>query len=301
LRIIHVFDTAGVACILAKHQSLAGHDARVLWSNDVVDKYGIYDFYKDYMKLYSNSDFTDRLIKECIDADIIHVHANIYALMKLRKALGSEKKIILHYHGTDIRGLKREKVPFLHRSFESDAKILSKFVYRKVFRKLILSKAHKLADRIFMSQIDLLRLVPNSVYIPISVDTSHFNSGSQDLQSRKKAAVTIKTEVTDMQLVLDYYKKNDMTKALEVYDRTRQPIMYRDMPLFLKRYETYVDIRFVNRKILGDLSSTALQSLACGLNVISYDLSTLDSLPVQHKAPQVASKVLGLYEELLKR
>jgi len=278
---------------------VAGHDAKVIWGDHVVDKYGIYNFYKDYMKLYPNSDFTNKLINECIDADIIHVHANIYALIKLRKALGSNKKIILHYHGTDIRGLKKEKIPFTHRSLASDAKILSKFIYRKVFRKIILSRAHKLADLILMSQIDLSKLVPNSVYIPIAVDTSHFNSSNQDLQNKRKVAVTIKTEVTDMQLVLDHYKKNNMNKNLEVYDRTKQPIMYKDMPSFLKRYETYVDIRFVNGKILGDLSSTALQSLACGLNVVSYDLSNLESLPVEHEAPNVASKVLRIYEQLL--
>jgi hypothetical protein len=301
LRIIHVFDTAGVACILSKYQTLAGHDAKVLWNDDVIDKYGIYDFYKDYMKLYSKVDFTGKLIKKCKEADIIHVHANIYALIKLRRALGSEKKIILHYHGTDIRGLKKEKIPFSHESLAFDAKVLSKFIYRKVFRKLIHSNAHKLADLICISQIDLSRLVPNAVYVPIAVDTSHFSMRKEEVHDLRKVAVTIKTEVTDMQLVLDHYGKNNIGKPLEVYDRTIKPIMYKDMPSFLKRYETYVDIRFVNGKILGDLSSTALQSLACGLNVISYDLSYLESLPQEHEASNVVSRVLHIYEKLLQK
>jgi hypothetical protein len=301
MRIVHVFDTAGVGCILSKYQTLAGHEASVIWKDDVIDKYGIYNFYKKFMKLYPNDDFTGKLINECKDADIVHVHSNIYALIKLRKSLGPEKKIILHYHGTDIRGLKKQKIPLSEGSFLTEAKVISKFLYRKIFHRLIHSNAQKFADLICISQIDLSKLVPSAVYIPIAVDTSHFSMRKEEVHELRKVAVTIKTEVTDMQLVLDHYGKNNIGKPLEVYDRTIKPIMYKDMPSFLKRYETYVDIRFVNGKILGDLSSTALQSLACGLKVISYDLRYLESLPQEYEASNVVSRVLHFYEKLLQK
>ena len=49
MRILHILDAAGVACIYAKYQRKQGHDAKVIWNRDVLDKYGIYDFYRDYL------------------------------------------------------------------------------------------------------------------------------------------------------------------------------------------------------------------------------------------------------------
>ena len=279
---------------------MAGHDSKVLWNDKITDTYGIYDFYKNFMTLYPQVDFAKKLIDECKSADIIHVHANIYALIKLRKILGQEKKIILHYHGTDIRGLRKWKIPFSNGSFSSRARISSKYIYRKILHRWIHSKAQKLANLVCISQIDLLSLVPNAVYIPIAVDTSHFNTIVEEI-SRFKTAVTIKTELTDMGLVLDYCKKNNIQMSIKVHDRTTNPIKYKDMPRFLRDYETYVDVRFVNGKILGDLSSTALQSLACGLKVLSYDLTYIKSLPKQHDGSVIASKVMSMYERLIKR
>lgn len=298
MRVIHVCDTAGVACILTKYQCLAGHDAKVMCSRNLTDRYGIYDFYKDFIELYSNEDFMGVLVKECMQADIVHVHSNIALLRKLRLSLGIEKKIILHYHGSDIRGIKKWDLRLPHRSLASDAIILSRSIYRKIFHKFIHRKAQKVANLVFLSQIDQLELVPNAIYVPIAVDTQLFTVGRQQWQRPAKGAITFKTEVTDMQLVLDHCIKNNI-QIPEIYDRTQRPIMYKEMPQFLRHYETYVDIRYVNGKILRDLSSTALQALSCGLKVLDYNLVCLDSLPMEHEARNAASKVLDVYERLL--
>src|SRR6185436_3124143 len=108
MRILHILDAAGVACIYSKYQRKQGHDAKVIWNRDVLDKYGIYDFYRDY---------------------VIHVHGYIDILFELRKKFHRQKKIILHYHGTDIRGLKKQELP--HRSLLSDTMIKLKMFYRK--------------------------------------------------------------------------------------------------------------------------------------------------------------------------
>ncbi len=212
----------------------------------------------------SHAEFTERCIREGETADVIHVHGFIDILFKLHKKFHKSKKIILHYHGTDIRGLNRQELP--HRSRLSDTVIRLKRLYRK---KIGHSKAQKLADAVCVSTPDLLPLVRNGIHIPIPIDTDHFkpdNNSSVEL----KEAFTINSEVTNIQWALDYCKKNGINLNIEVFDRTKNAIMYKDIPDFIRGYKTYVDIRYVNDTVLENLSSTALQSLASGLKVLDY-------------------------------
>ena len=62
LSILHVFDQAGVAFILAKFQQLKGHESKVL-TTKTSDKYGIKDFYRDQM-LYAKSE--DEFLEDCL-------------------------------------------------------------------------------------------------------------------------------------------------------------------------------------------------------------------------------------------
>ena len=57
-----------------------------------------------------------------------------------------------------------------------------------------------------------------------------------------------------MQMALNHCKKHNIDLDIEVYDRTKYPVMYEDMPRFLKKYKLYVDIRFVEGKILNHLA-----------------------------------------------
>jgi hypothetical protein len=292
LRIIHVCDTAGIGSILSKYQTLAGHEAKVICSQELSDKYGIYDFYRKFIELCPTDLFVQRLVDECRAAEVVHVHSNIVLLRMLRTSLGPKKKIILHYHGTDIRGFK---IQLPHRSIGSDGLILSKLLYRKMLHGYWHRKAQQQASLIFSSQKDLIKLVGSAIHIPIAIDVDHFRHLPRERQKPQKNALTFKTEATDMGLVLDHLKRNNIQVPLEVYDRTTRPIMYKDMPLFLGGFETYVDIRYVNGKLLGDFSSTALQALACGLRVLDYNSKFQDALPREHEAQNVAAKVLDLY------
>ncbi|MGZ8887355.1 MAG: hypothetical protein ACXW1A_03745, partial [Nitrososphaeraceae archaeon] len=104
MKILHIHDQAGVACILAKYQRMNDIKSKVLSSNKI-DKYGILKFYKDYVDLVDRSNFVEYCLSEAKNADIIHIHSVEQLVIKIRKAFGNSKKIILHYHGTDIRGL----------------------------------------------------------------------------------------------------------------------------------------------------------------------------------------------------
>jgi hypothetical protein len=292
MRILHILDAAGVACIYSKYQKMQGHVTSVIWNKDVADKYGIYDFYKDYLIKVTYGKFTETCLKEGETADVIHVHGYIDILFKLRKKFGRQKKIILHYHGTDIRGLKNQKLP--HRSLLSDTAIKIKMFYRK---RIGHTRAQKLADAVCVSTPDLLPLVSNGIHIPIPIDTKHFSPKSNPTGELKEA-FTINSEVTNIQRALDLCKKNQINLDVEVIDRTKNPIMYTDIPDFIRGYKTYVDIRYVNDIVLENLSSTALQSLACGLSVVDYKLEFRRGLPKEHDAVNVASQLSKIYSEL---
>jgi hypothetical protein len=292
MRILHILDAAGVACIYSKYQQMQGHVTSVIWNKDVADKYGIYDFYKDYLIKVTYGKFTETCLNEGKTADVIHVHGYIDILFKLRKKFGRQKKIILHYHGTDIRGLKNQKLP--HRSLLSDTAIKLKMFYRK---KIGHARAQKQADVVCVSTPDLLPLVSNGIHIPIPIDTKHFSPKINPTGELKKA-FTINSEVTNIQRALDLCKKNQINFDVEVIDRTKNPIMYSDIPDFIRGYKTYVDIRYVNDIVLENLSSTALQSLACGLSVVDYKLEFRRGLPKEHDAVNVASQLSKIYSKL---
>jgi hypothetical protein len=299
MHILHVWDQAGVAYTIAKYQQqLQGHEAKVIMIANY-NKYGISEFYKQYILNTALEEFTEKCIEEAKSADIIHIHSRIDILIKLRQKFGNSKKIILHYHGTDIRGLKKQKLP--HRSQLSDLAIRSIMMYRRIrdkvlFRKQMHIKAQRMADTVIVSTPDLLHIVAKSIHLPNPVDTDHFKPDSIS-KNEQKEALTIDTEVTDIQWALDYCKRHNISLNIEVYNRIKNPIIYKDMPEFLRRYNTYVDIRYVNKTILQNLSKTALEALACGLKVLDYQLKYRQGLPREHDPINVISRLSNIYSQ----
>ena len=218
--------------------------------------------------------------------------------------------MVLHYHGTDIRGLKKQKLP--HRSRLSDIAISLILEYRKVRNALLLKKrihykAQNLADAVIVSTSDLLKYTSTknaamNLYLPNPIDLDVFKPGailrSTSNDALKRSAVTMDNEVTDIPWALEYLKKNHINLDITVHDRIRHPLMYRDLPNFLKQYKTYVDIRYVNKKIIPALSKTALESLACGLDVLDYQLKFRKGLPEEHYPLSVISSLSKVYDEL---
>jgi hypothetical protein len=297
MRILHVWDQAGVACILAKYQRRQGYSSSVLRVKGQ-DRYGINKFYSDLIIFSSEQDFIQRSLREADSAQLIHVHSRIDVIAPLRERYGKSKKIILHYHGTDIRGFTP---PTVHQKHSRLSNILpsSKFLMKKLIRRksgsTIRNRSAQLAaDRILVSTPDLLKLIKWANYLPNPVDIEHFRPDDNRLNKGKRA-LTIRSEVTDIEWALDYCKRNNVDLDIETYDRTQNPVMYQDMPSFLKRYNTYVDIRLVNGKILENLSKSALESLACGLEVLNYRLHYLRGLPSEHDPSAVLSKLSKIY------
>lgn len=311
MRILHIEDAAAVACILAKYQTLTqGYKSKVV-KHDRYDKFGFYKFYNDYVNITTSEElFFNALLEEAKKADIIHIHSKVELVPYLRNKYGKSKKIVLHYHGTDIRGLKKQKLP--HRSRISDAAIRSIYLYRRIrdtvlLKKRIHSKVQSLSDLTIVSTPDLLQYVSSKggvkkIYLPNPIDSDLFNPGIipsvNSSGSPKAEAITMDTEVTNMSWVRNYLKTNNINLDIDVYDRIKHPLMYPELPGFLKRYKIYVDIRHVDEKILHNLSKTGLEALACGLDVLDFDLKFRHGLPIEHYPITAISKLSEEYAEL---
>jgi hypothetical protein len=72
----------------------------------------------------------------------------------------------------------------------------------------------------------------------------------------------MKTDNLDIGLLKNYLKSNNLEFNLQIHDRTANPIFYNDIPYFLTKFDTYVDIRFINNRLIESLSKTALECLA---------------------------------------
>jgi hypothetical protein len=311
LNVLHIHDQAGVACILAKYQRMNDIKSKVLSSN-TIDKYGILKFYKDYVDIIDRAKFVEYCLAEAKSADIIHIHSVEQIVIKIRKVFGNSKRIILHYHGTDIRGLKNKNIP--HSSTIQNTKIRTKSYAAKVKNRLRLlqmgyyrslrTESQKLANEILVSTPDLLLLLPYAKYLPNPVDVDHFSKDDtihnkvNNNNNNNNNALTIKTTSGDIQKTLLYCKENNINLKIDVLDRTTTPILYEEIPNFLKKYNIYIDIRIVNDKILENFSKTALESLSCGLKVLNYKLEYIDRLPSIHNPVNVTKELENIYNKI---
>ena len=277
-------------------------------SYNTTDKYGILKFYKDYVDLVDRSTFAESCLSEAKNADVIHIHSAEQLVIKIRKAYGNSKKIVLHYHGTDIRGLKKKDNP--NRSTIQNTTTRTKSFAAKVKNRLRLMQmgyyrslrieSQKLANEILVSTPDLLLLLPHAKYLPNPVDVDHFSKDHDTPHNKvnKDNALTIKTEIGNSEKVLEYCKKNNIDLKIDVFDRTKSPLLYEEIPNFLKKYNIYVDIRIVNDQLLENFSKTALESLACGLKVLNYKLEYLDKLPEVHNPEKVTNELEKIYNNI---
>lgn len=284
--------------------------SKVLSSN-TIDKYGILKFYKDYVDIIDRANFVEYCLAEAKSADIIHIHSVEQIVIKIRKVFGNSKRIILHYHGTDIRGLKNKNIP--HSSTIQNTKIRTKSYAAKVKNRLRLlqmgyyrslrTESQKLANEILVSTPDLLLLLPYAKYLPNPVDVDHFSKDDTihnkvNNNNNNNNALTIKTTSGDIQKTLLYCKENNINLKIDVLDRTTTPILYEEIPNFLKKYNIYIDIRIVNDKILENFSKTALESLSCGLKVLNYKLEYIDRLPSIHNPVNVTKELENIYNKI---
>ncbi len=261
MRVLHIWNTAGVASIIAKYQ------AKIFkWKTWVImrKKYDLYG-YTTYGELIDSSSYSF-VLKSILRArkyDVIHIH-DIDIIVPLLKLLYPNKLIILHYHGDSIRNLWKEK--------------------QKYWSK---------ADAVIVATPDLLDNAPSdvAVYVPNPVDTELFRP-LEVAEKRMNTALFIYADEPKYTASLEWAKTIAKKLGLDLYvhNRQRNPIPHTRLPEFLNKFEYFIDHCWVKA-----LSKTALEALACGLKVIRWDGRVVSNLPKEHEPEEVVKKIKQVY------
>ncbi|HLG37393.1 MAG TPA: hypothetical protein VI338_04605 [Nitrososphaera sp.] len=146
MRILHIWDQAGVACVLAKHQRKLGHKVRIM-KRAGYDPYGILDFYGEPQLEVDGKTFIKKAIGQARDYDIVHVHS-LYKIIPEIRSKYAEKKLVLHYHGSEARKETKDSVQL---------------------------DAEQDSNAVIGSTTDLKPYVGNDmIYVPNPIDIDHF-------------------------------------------------------------------------------------------------------------------------------
>ena len=268
MKILHVWDQAGVACILAKQQRFQGNQVSIL-KRAGYDPFGIFGFYREPLISSDGKSFIKHAIKQAEKFDVIHVHSLYKIIPDLRRKY-RDKIIVLHYHGSEAR---------------------------KESKDLVQEEAEEMSDVLVGSTSDLARFVGSGMkYIPNPIDTDHF-APSRVHEASSEKAFTFKTTGADVEWVIQHLRNNGIDTIIQVIDRQANPIPYSQMPQVMNQYAVYVDLKHIGGVLLQAPSKTALECLGCGLKVLNYRLELVEKFPEEHRPQKVAAQVLELYRK----
>lgn len=255
MKVLHVYDTAGSSSIIASYQKLIYEKVHVVTMKRL-DKFGISEFYGSELFDGSPLRFYLHVAKIAREYDVLHVHS-LFGCIKWLRLLYPFKKIILQYHGSDLR--------------------LTKYNWSKIAAELSASK-------IFLTTSDL-KSYCHSDYVIVGnpIDIEHFKPNGNNRNGKSLAFYESSKWNTDF--------TNPNT---DYFDRNKTRISYKDMPAFLNQYSGYIDIKIMNNKILQAMSKTGLESIACGLKVMRYDGKIITELPNEFN-PKYVVKLMDKY------
>lgn len=256
MKILHIWNTAGVASILAKFMDrIYGTESSVIYRR-VFDKFG-HTVYGELLDCGSK-EFVIRALLKSLKYDIIHIHS-LDKIVPLVRILNPHKPVVLHYHGSDIRG---------------------KWMIRRRFWNVP-------NVTILVSTPDLLDGAPkNVIYLPNPVDTDFFHP-DPSIARKPRSALAFRCYI-DENKVKQYAEKHGL--ELTILERS---FPYLDMPKILNSFEFFID-----KTELNSLSKTGLEALACGTKVIRWDGEVVTQLPEEHKPENVVKKLYEIYLRL---
>jgi glycosyltransferase involved in cell wall biosynthesis len=260
-RILHVWNTAGVASVIAKFTDRQFGTHSVVMTRKAADRVGLTTFGKAYSD--GPALFFARALLMARSADLVHVHS-LDRLVPWVKWL-YDRPVVLHYHGTDIEGRWAEKE----------------------------SRWAK-ADFIAVSTPNLLERAPSSaVYVPNPVDTDIFKQSGRS--SDPNSAISFRygmdaeAEATARKLGL----------ALTWVDRWSVP--HEKMPELLSRFSYYIDMRKPPEHAEArSVGKAALEALACGCRVVDWAGKVIEGLPAENDPVNVAARWREVYLGLVR-
>ena len=268
MRILHIWEQAGVSCVLAKYQRRLGHEVFVFKKHGF-DPFGILPYYGDKAITLKKTKYALKCLFIPEKYDIIHIH-DLWQLVPVVRALwGDKKKIILHYHGTILR-----RTP-----------------------KMTRMVAERIADKVLVSTKDLLQY-GNFTYLPNPVDTELFYKQSQ-ITMNNTASVTIKGEMT-VAAVEDVLTKHHVDLKLDPTAWKEQKVPYGRMPENLVRNQYFIDLFLYKGEVQDAHTLTGLQAMALGVSTFCSDYKWHYSLPREHYPENVVNQLERIYNSPLK-
>lgn len=262
LKVLHVCNTAGVASVIAKFM-----DKFYGTQSHVIHRRGV-------MRRRACDEIVDcgpwRFALKCLlktrKYELVHVHDFDKLLSWITVIY--EKPIIMHYHGSRVRGKWKER-----------------------------TKYYRHASTILYSTPDLKeRETPErAIYLPNPVDTDMFYPVCNRLK-KPNSALTFSHDADDLaEALADQYN-------LELMILQRN-VPHIDMPKTLSQFEYYIEVkRDREGRVLGKqncVSVTALQALSCGLKVVKRDGKIMEGLPKQHEPENVCRQLYEIYDSIL--
>ncbi len=269
MKVLHICNTAGVGGYLAEFMAKYYEIKSLVLITGKGDPYGLStEFVKNLDCKYK--EFFIRCWLKGLFFDVIHIHAEDKTLKILKQTLPyKNKKIIIHYHGSDIRGRWEEK--------------RDRWQY---------------ADKIIVSTPDLLEGSPEGVdYLPNVIDEKICRLYKKNTKEKDSWFHVYHGAA---EIAINYFKGYSSSFRLDIHKTKTEPLNHFDFLDKLSRYEHYIDVKKREGKILSALSLTGLEALFMGVKVIKWDGSLISAFPDQHRSINVASKLKGIYRDLIK-
>jgi len=266
MNILHIWDQAGVASVIAKWQCRIGHNAHVI-KNIKHDKMKITSYYNGIL-VKNKYVFVFKSILLARKYDIIHLH-DAWFMVNFIKMLFPEKKMVMHYHGSLVR-----MTPFQKRA-----------------------KWERLVDAIILATPDLLeyKYAKTPTYVPNPIDTELFSP--REIPKNGLGFTSLKWDQTE-QSVRNFLVGLPYAINLEIRPQKKY-IEYSLLPAFLSGYEYYVDYPTYNGTVIKANSCLGLQCMALGLKVISYNGVISSTLDPVHSPNIAVSAIEKIYADLV--
>ena len=214
------------------------------------------------------------------EADLYHVH---YALQDAWITSKIRSLDVLHCHGSDIRVT----------------------LHHPVYGRIVRSNLKK-ARRVLYATPDMAmvrRYREDAIYVPTPIETAMFYPRPYKNGGGLRAVYFYKWYEQIPQSIVKLCRDNDVDLHM-----LAPRVPYDEMPKLLNQYDVFVD-----RFSITSPSKTALEAMACGLNVIGWDteqperkllprnsdLECTDYIRRKHDVTKIARQVKEIYEELL--
>lgn len=257
MKILFVWEVAGVASILAKYMRRKGHDCTVVGSRPY-DSFGFLDSYNEISYPVAGPEFDSYVMNRVFlnKYDIVHVNSAGPLAYRIKRK-HPEVKVFLEYHGSDARLTPKED--------------------RAIHESIL--------DGVIFSTPDLKEYMnPGAQYLPLIVDTEHF-----PLTEHSKGALFIKPYDQEVPDIEPY--------TFHIIERDRTPFAYELMPELFRLFSIYIDIRIDKSVgLITPLSKTALEALSTGMSVLRADGKEIMGLPEEFKPERVIPILERIYQ-----